>query len=417
MKQIWLTIFASFGSKIYIGILQFLTLVITARVLGPEGRGQIATIIAWSTLLAAVFGLSLHQVSIYKVTSIKDEGIVKDLFSSLFFLSFIFSTVAIIVYLYIYLFTGNKAFIAIPDNLFILGLMLVPLMIWHSYSSHLLIATDKLVYQIKSDVIGRTAGFIIMLVTLYWLNFGIYSPVIGILIWFAISISIALFILRPYVNFKLGSSLNNVKDLIYSGVKLHINTIGSLVLMSLDTIVIGHYMDTTDVGIYQAASQMIFSLLILPAAVTSVLFSRISQDGVVTTWSQQRKIIPYIMLFILTIAIFLYLLSDTLFIFLFGSEFLESIEVFNILLLAMVGMSFSQLMVSQWIGRGLFIQAGIITVSIAACNLSLNIIYIPVYGITAAAWTTVASFTISIITNFIFLYYIEKQWHRRSAHE
>jgi len=148
----------------------------------------------------------------------------------------------------------------------------------------------------------------------------------------------------------------------------------------------------------------------LPAVITMVLFSKIAEEGPDNLWTIHRQIIWQIMALMGAVALISYFVAPLLIPLLLGDSFAETVPVFRILLLAMIGMSFSQLMVSQWISRGLFLQASIITITVGITNVVLNFYFIPTYGMYAAAWTTIGAFSISILTNGIFALLIENKW-------
>ena len=52
MKQLWLNIAHTSGAKVYSLLVGVLTLSLTARLLGPEGRGQVAVITTWVSMFS-----------------------------------------------------------------------------------------------------------------------------------------------------------------------------------------------------------------------------------------------------------------------------------------------------------------------------------------------------------------------------
>src|SRR4051812_45083101 len=68
MRDLWRSIGLTSGARIYSVAAGTAGVVITARALGPEGRGTIATAVTWSLLFATVGYLSLGQVAIHRAT-------------------------------------------------------------------------------------------------------------------------------------------------------------------------------------------------------------------------------------------------------------------------------------------------------------------------------------------------------------
>src|ERR1017187_8589915 len=66
MGVLWRKIWFTSGARIYALAAGSLSLIISARALGPEGRGVVATAVTWALLLATVGHLSLGQVAIHR---------------------------------------------------------------------------------------------------------------------------------------------------------------------------------------------------------------------------------------------------------------------------------------------------------------------------------------------------------------
>jgi O-antigen/teichoic acid export membrane protein len=178
---------------------------------------------------------------------------------------------------------------------------------------------------------------------------------------------------------------------------------------------LGKFQSIKMVGWYETAVYLISLPLLLPNIMTLVFYTKISEQGVDQAWHIQKRLLAQIMLILITMAVVLYFLSSWLIPFLFGQAFSASVAVFQILLIAMLGMGFSQLMVAQWISRGLFLQAGAITITAGVTNVVLNYIFIPVYGMHAAAWTSVGAFMLAIVTNGIFAIWVELRVRKNLA--
>ncbi len=410
MHLIWTKIVTTFSARAYGTAIELISLLITARVLGPDGRGTVASIIAWTALFAAVFGLSLSQVIVYRFTNNVSNSQFNRTFSALIPLSFFLCLAGWLCALVIYTQTESGGLKQLPTGVVVLGFTLLPFIMWESYSSHLLSTTGRLNQYNMGLVIGKTLGFTTMLVVIFLAGLGVYGPIIGNLAALIITILIAILTMRESLSKPLCVYASEVVSLVSGGLKLHINTIGSFLLLTVDIVILSQYRSMEEVGWYQAATQLIAVPLMLPGVVTMVLYSKVADEGPVKVWTIHRRLIQQIMVVIGVVAVVSYFIAPNLVYLLLGSEFTETIPVFRILLLAMIGMCFSQLMVAQWIGRGLFLQAGIITIVAGLTNVILNFYFIPTFGMYAAAWTTVGAFIISIITNGIFAMMIEREW-------
>ena len=79
------------------------------------------------------------------------------------------------------------------------------------------------------------------------------------------------------------------------------------------------------------------------------------------------------------------------------------------------GMSLSYFMGSQWLGRGLFWQTAFLTSLLGAINLILNLVYLPKFGVSAAAWSMTIVYTVMVFTNLGMAAYAEVLWRKRRS--
>lgn len=409
MRSIWASILSSFGAKAYGALIELLSLLVTARLLGADGRGIVATVLVWSGLFANLFGLSLHQVIIYRLSGQGTHRLIR-VFSALVPVSIVLCLLAWSSGVLLYIGGWLRPVSELSAGLLVMGMVLVPVVMWEAYVNHMLSAAGRLRYYNTGQLIGRTIGFTVMLAAILLFDSGAGGAVLGNLAALSIILLIGLIGLKGVLEGPWEFSRQEVRALVSGGVKLHINTIGAFLLMQVDILMLGQMSGMVDVGWYQASVQLIGAPLMLSAAVSLVLYSRISELGPIGAWGIHRKLIGQVMLIYLGVAVVGYLIAPVLIPALLGDDFSPAVPVFRILLIAMLGMGFSQLMVVQWIAHGLFLQAGAITILVGLANITLNLIYIPKYGMYAAAWTTVAAFMISIITNAIFAFRIERRW-------
>ena len=150
-------------------------------------------------------------------------------------------------------------------------------------------------------------------------------------------------------------------------------------------------------------------MLVLPQAVSMVFFSKMAGLTPDLLWKSQKKIIIQIMAVMLIMMAMAYCVSPKIIILLAGRSFYSSIVVFQQLLPVVIGMSLAQLMATQWIGRGKFVIASILTITAAIINILIGIIFIPKFGMQGAIWAsllTLALFT--TVAQVIFAFFCTK---------
>src|SRR5260221_14769115 len=96
MKGLWKDIFTSSGARIYSFAVGLATLFLSARWLGPSGRGDLVAVTTWVTLFSTLGGLSLGQVAIHRATVLRDKPWLASTLGSLLAIA---SAVTILVWL------------------------------------------------------------------------------------------------------------------------------------------------------------------------------------------------------------------------------------------------------------------------------------------------------------------------------
>jgi O-antigen/teichoic acid export membrane protein len=90
-----------------------------------------------------------------------------------------------------------------------------------------------------------------------------------------------------------------------------------------------------------------------------------------------------------------------------GERFLPSVPLFRALLPAFVGATFATVMASQWIGRGLFLQAALLTFAVGLVSLSCDLALIPTRGASGAVVSSLVTYGISVIGNGIMMFWVQ----------
>src|SRR5262249_38823367 len=139
MRELWTTVALTSGARIY-GLLASVIIVsLTARLLGPDGRGQLAVISSWATIFATCAHLSLGQVAIHLAAERKDQNWLADALPILVLWCVIGSIIAWAAIFVLYTVTDGKPFGGVDRTALVLGLLTVPLLVWEQYGTSLLV--------------------------------------------------------------------------------------------------------------------------------------------------------------------------------------------------------------------------------------------------------------------------------------
>ncbi len=411
MRDLILKIIKTSGAKIYSVLLGILTLAIVARWLGPEGMGIVATVNTWVQIFVEVTGLSLGSVLIFKATRSRHEGWLASIMGVLLKHTLLVTLLSwVIVAL---LFVGGKywnwpnIFGEIPAIALVVGFIALPFSLWDLYTNSLLNIEDRLSVYNRYQVIGSTAnaGSIVILVVIA--GFGVLGVLFSKVLWQFIVAFGGIKNLLENNTKKLTYHVDTYKDLLKNGLKIHIGTLGAILTLSIDIVMVNAYLGNERTGIYQLAVQMSQLMLIVSYAATTVLQGELTRKGVHGIWPYQKKVLALTLAFIVLASIFMGLTVKWWLIWIAGEEFQDAILVFQLLLITIVVNTITAVMSVQWIGRGWFLLNSTITLVKGLMNIGLNALWIPTHGILGAVYATIAVITLSLFINIAMFIYCE----------
>src|SRR5687767_3188363 len=143
MWNIWRTIALTSGAQVYTLITGVVVLALTARWLGPAGRGAIAATLTWVTLFSTLGFLSLGQVAIHRATTMRDRQWLGGTLGSLFTIAVAITLVSWIAVAIIFATRGASVFGDLPARYLAIGFVALPWFVWEQYGSALLFALGK----------------------------------------------------------------------------------------------------------------------------------------------------------------------------------------------------------------------------------------------------------------------------------
>jgi len=182
---------------------------------------------------------------------------------------------------------------------------------------------------------------------------------------------------------------------------------GSMVFAYADTILIGYFMSNADVGIYRVAFQLTGAAAFTTGSLHYVLYPKVSNwhatGEIEKAESALSRAFTYSLLLAIPVVAGGVLLGKELLYYLYGSGFESGAIALVFLLLVQVANIFMYL---QTMCLDAFDQPrkSFIATAIAAClNIGLNIVLIPVFGITGAAFATLVSITLNALISYAYL--------------
>lgn len=402
MRELWRNIAHTSGAKIYSMLVGVFTLFLTARLLGPEGRGQVAIITTWVTMFCTFAYLSLGQVALHRMAEDRDQKYFGSLLGSLLLMAALLTLVGWLVAFGIYRWNPEGPFKGLGAFPLVLGFLALPFMIWERYGSSLLMGLERILIYNRYQIIGRTVSVAVLMVLVGGYGLGIAGVLEANLLG---QVIVAIGGIKFLVTFARNKGLNchpnknEINALLSGSAKLHLNAIGAFLLNSANILILNHYHGAEQTGYFQLAVQLVGVLMLIPQAACMVIYGQVTRLGPNKAWSMNKSLLLQTtigMMALSGVAAFFAPLALTL---LAGEQFRPAVEPFQWMLLGLVGMTFSTVMTPQWISRGYFLQAAGLTFLIGGINLAGNFWLIPEQGIWGAVYVFLATYAFSIVGN------------------
>ncbi len=392
-----------FASQSLIKVISFFFTIYLAQKLGVEGFGLYSAALAYFSLFSSFSDIGLSRYLIREGAKDNDE------------LNRLLSTTIILrLILVISILFASIALLNIFDNdptrryLSILAMLaVIPQAVALTFDGAL-VAIQK----IKLSSIGvlilslLTTGIGFYMVENGFAETGVLSAlIIGEIIYAAL---MCYFVVKSGIHFPYTSQgLGSLKNILWGSLPYGILGFMGLIYFKIDTLFLSYLRGSYETGLYNVAYRFLEALIFIPSALTTAAFPVLSRLHDVDN-KQIKKIYYSSVLVLGALAVvftlgYLFILPIILPIIL--PQYSESIDVIRILALTIPFMFIhvpgaAVLLTSDKLLKPV-IYLSLITVGF---NIIANLIFIPIYGLYAAAWITVFSEVLSFAVFFALLY-------------
>lgn len=415
MREVWADIIHTSGAKIYSMVVGVIVLSITARLLGPEGRGQIAAITTWVTMFALLSGLSLGQVALHHMAEDQERQRFGAQLGSLLLLALVLTICGWLVAFGFSLYKAKDIFKGLSAIPLLIGFLAMPFMLWDKYGSSLLMGLGRIRIYNRYLVIGRTLSVLAVLAFVGMLGLGVTGALTANLIGQAVVALGSLGVLFAYANrkrFLCWPTKWEAKSLLSGGMKLHLNAVGSVMFTSANILILNYFYGAKQTAYFQLDTQLLGMLMIIPQAASMSFFGKVTTLGPNGAWPMNRRLLIQLTLGMIFLGGISALLAPWGITLLAGESFMPAVAPFQWMVLGLIGMAFSNIMAPQWIGRGYFWQTAGLTVFIGTINLGANFWLIPKLGIWGAVYAFLGTYAFSMLGNGLMALHCQLQFNK-----
>ena len=369
-------------------IIMFIASVVISRVLGPENFGIYRFVLLVATTIALFCSFGLHEILILKLSqkAIQLKDYLTNVLGALIPL---YSVVLCIIFFYI---SKNETFTDKPLLIACLSFCIIHLLDYHFQPA--IYATDRI---IKNSIlmILKQSTFLILIFVLYFNNAVNLTNIFWVLS-FANTFAIIYVLYLNHVNkTNIKARLVISADLISKAIRLYISNILNFMTLNVNIYILRFYVGFYEIGLYALAVTLVEKIWLIPDSVRSVMYLELSNERRGEEFVAQ--ILRFFTFFIIIIGTLLFVTSNRLIIFVFSSEYKDSVLPLLILLPGVLIFGLSRIINAFFIVRELVSINMYASAIIAFTNITLIMLFVPRYGIIGASFASSIAFTIGSV--------------------
>lgn len=378
----------TFGTRVFLILINAVNTILIARLLGPEGRGQYAVAIAIAAIGAQVLSFGLQSANTYFVA--RDRSLLGALTSNSLALGVIASVLGALGFGVFALLPGASP---ISLGLTALAIATVPPMLLTLNLRYLLLGIGEVRSFNVVDLLASSSG---VAITLVLAVSGAATPASLLAVAIAvgaIGALIAARALRPFIGTLPRPSAALLRRCGAYGFRVFLATGFGLLVLKSDLLVVQFERGSEASGLYSVSSSVADLLWILPAVVGAILFPRLTaMSDLPARWRLTERVARYTLLAMIPILALTALLAPVVIRVAFGADFEDAAPSLRILCAAVLFYGITSVFSQFLAARGLPWIVPAIWGSGFALNLALNLLLVPSIGIEGAALASLISY-------------------------
>lgn len=396
----------TFGTKLLGISVGVVTLTLTTRLLGPEGRGQFAIVMTALALVLQFCNFGLNSSSVYYLS--RKPGLRKQVSGLLFWFSL--GGVGLVAILVYGLAARMPALLqSVPLSLLGVALVTTPAAMFLLLSSNALLGLGSTKWFNGLDLGTKLVG-LIALALLFWWPLTTFFAAYAILHY---CLAVAAYtqlvgLMRPGL-----PDLEMVKAILGYGFRAFLAMFFMFIVLRIDLFLVNSMLGTAEAGRYSVAVQVGEILSLTAGSIGAMLFPRLSAMEPRPRWAATWRVTCITAVLLGAGAIIVAVASRPIFLAWFGVGFLPATAALWWLLPGLWCLGVNTILYQHLAASGMpwFIVGA--TSFAAIMNILLNLRLIPAFGIAGAAGASSASY--ALLLGFT-LWYLRKRWmHEQQA--
>jgi O-antigen/teichoic acid export membrane protein len=397
-----LDILGLIGSRVVLVVFGLATGIITARLLGPHDRGIFTVLLLLPMTLVNFAKMGVAQANVYYIR--KRGASVSTVASNSLVLSLIVSVLLMVACYFARPWVLDPFTKGAPSTLVVLALTAIPFAMIESYFLSILQAVENFrAYNLQS-IYKAVFSFVTIAVALLALHGRLWAALMSQIIVIAAANVWLLYQVRQVAPFALRWDRDVGRGTLEFGLKSYLQTLAAHLHYRIDVYLIAYFLDPSQVAFYSIAVNMTNPILQIPDAIGTVIFPKLAGSSEVDAHARTAVTCRHTLFAtVLAAAFYAGVGSQVLTIF-YGSRYAPAIRPMLLMLPGVIMISLYQILTRNFTSRNRQ-QVNIVAAGIAlSVNFTLNLLFIPRFGISGAAVSTAISYTLAaLLLLFIFV--------------
>ena len=382
-------------------VVSFFYTIFLAKTLGVSDFGLFSAALAYYSIISSVADFGFNRFLIREVARNKERA--SELLAHVTFLRLLLSSIFFAVFaVVLYSLDADKMRVSL---ILLATLAILPQAIALTLDA-VFIAIQNLKFSAISLFISSlTTSFAGLALVGY--GFGPMGAVAALIFGQVIYVLVLLFFLQNQGFLKLSQfKLSTLKQALAGSLPYGLIGVLGLLYFRIDTVLLSYIKGNFETGIYAAAYRFLEAIMFVPSAFSAALFPVIvklhKSNNLNRLYFKSIKLMGLLGVFLML----LFILVLPLLIEVFLPSYLQAIDVIRILAISIPFIFIATPGVQIMLSTEKYLKTVIfLSFFTVAFNITLNLIFIPLYGFIAAAWITVASEILSFTIFFFFTKY------------
>jgi O-antigen/teichoic acid export membrane protein len=377
--------------------LALLSSIVIARALGPEGIGVYTLAILFPLLIITFTNLGIGPATVYYVA--QEKYSLREVLGNNVLLSAVIGTVATLIGLGLVVLSQGQIFPSVAPSYLALALLLVPVNLFsQQYINHILLGARRIKEFNAASVLQRLLFLPLVFLTTAVLGLGVFGALWATILSSAVlCVFLFAWVVRVAGGIRYRLNYAYLRDAFRYALKAYLGNIIGFLNYRIEVFLLGIFLPVAAVGFYAVAVALAEKLWFLSESASTVLFPTVSAEK---DEHQRKTFTPLVSRNILLLtslgAAALFLVSEWVIVLLYSEEYLLSVRLFRILLPGIVLLSASRILANDIAGRGRPLLNTYVGAIGVVLQVALNLVWIPRYGATGAAWATTVSYGITL---------------------